>query len=95
MTGTIMGRGRKATGKYKTQYNVRGGNNEEIRTDLGVLEQKKIPETEINMTTIIATDKKKSEEKDIIMAKENELPKLAQFNIYEEMVDSGKQTSST
>lgn len=47
------------------------------------------------MTTIIATDKKKSEEKDIIMAKENELPKLAQFNTYEEMVDSGKQTSST
>ena len=36
-----------------------------------------------------------SKDKDITMAKENELDKLAQFGTYEEVVNSGQKTLST
>ena len=48
-----------------------------------------IPETEINMTAV--SDNMRSKDKDIIMAKENELDKLAQFGTYEEVVSSGQK----
>ena len=67
VTGTITGRAGKATGKYKTWYNIRGENNEERSIDLGSLEWERIPETEINLTY---TDSRTSEDKDIITAKE-------------------------
>ena len=40
------------------------------------------------MTTVIASDRKTSQKTAIIMAKENELDKLPQFNTYEEVVDN-------
>ena len=82
----------KATGKYKTWYNIRGENNEERSIDLGSLEWERIPETEINLTY---TDSRTSEDKDIITPKENELSKLAQFETYEEVLDCGQRTLST
>ena len=52
-----------------------------------------IPETEINMAAV--SYNMGSKDKDIIMAKENELDKLAQFGTYEEVVNSGQKTLST
>ena len=92
VTGTIMSRAGKSTGKYKTWYNVRDGNNEERSIDLGVVEWEKIPDTEINITS--ASEKVKSEEKDITIAKKNELHKLAEFNTYEEIAECGQRTST-
>ena len=74
----------KATGKYKTWYNIKSENNEERSINLGSLEWEMIPETEINMAAV--SDNMGSKDKDIIMAKENELYKLAQFGTYEEVV---------
>ena len=48
-----------------------------------------IPETKINMAAV--SDNMGSKDKDIIMAKENELDKLAQFGTYEEVVNSGQK----
>ena len=45
-TGTVIVQAGKATGKYKTWYNVRGENNEERSIELGTLEWEWIPETE-------------------------------------------------
>ena len=75
ITGTIMSRAGKATGKYKTRYNIKNENNEERSIDLGSLECEIIPETEINMAAV--SDNMGSKDKDIIMAKENELDKPA------------------
>ena len=93
ITGTIVSRAGKATGKYKTWYNIKNENNEERSIDLGSLEWEMIPETEINMAAV--SDNMGSKDKDIIMAKENELDKLAQFGTYEEVVNSGQKTLST
>ena len=87
----IMSRTSKATGKYKTWYNIKNENNEERSIDLRSLEWKMIPETEINMAAV--SDNMGSKDQDIIMAKENELDKLAQFGTYEEVVNSGQKTS--
>ena len=84
ITGTIMSRAAKATGKYKTWYNIKNENNEERSIDLGSLEWEMIPETEINMAAV--SDNMGSKAKDIIMAKENELDKLG---TYKEVVNSG------
>ena len=46
ITGTIMSRAGKATGKYKTWYDIKNENNEERSVDLGCLEWEMIPETE-------------------------------------------------
>ena len=83
----------KAPGKYKTWYNIKNENNEERSIDLGSLEWEMIPETEINMPAV--SDNMGSKDKDIIMAKENELDKLAQFRTYEEVVNNGQKTLST
>ena len=93
ITGTIMSRAGKATGKYETWYNIKNENNEERSLDLGSLEWEMIPETETNMAAV--SDNMGSKDKDIIMAKENELDKLAQFGTYEEVVNSGQKTLST
>ena len=61
--------------------------------DLGSLEWEMIPETEINMAAV--SDNMGSKDKDIIMAKENKLDKLAQFGTYEEVVSSEQKTLST
>ena len=90
ITGTNAG---KATGKYKTWYNIKNENNEERSIDPGSLEWEMIPETEINMAA--ALDIMGSKDEDIIMAKENELDKLAQYGTYEEVVNSGQKTLST
>ena len=90
---TIISRAGKSTGKYKTWYNIRDDNNKERSVDLSVVEWEKIPDTEINITC--ASDKVESEEKDITMAKKNELDKLAQFNTYEEVAEQGQRTLST
>lgn len=95
VTGTIMGRAGKVTGKYKTWYNVRDGNNEDRSIDLGNIEWEMIHDTEINVTTVTASDKKTSQKTDIIVAKENELDKLTQFNTYEEVEASGQEVLST
>ena len=87
ITGTIMSRAGRATGKYKTWYNIKNGNNKERSVDLGSQEWEMIPETEINMAAV--SDNMGSKDKDIIMTKENELYKLAQFGTYEEVVNSG------
>ena len=52
-----------------------------------------IPETEINMAAV--SDNIGSTDKDIMMAKENELDKLVQFGTHEEVVNSGQKTLST
>ena len=52
-----------------------------------------IPETEINMAAV--SDNMGSKDKDIIMDKENELDKLAQFGTYEEVENSEQKTLST
>ena len=91
VTGTILGRAGKLTGKYKTWYNVRDENNEERSIDLRNLEREKVPETEINITAV--SDNTKAN--DIIKAKENELDKLAQFETYEEVFNYGQKTLST
>ena len=90
ITGTIMSRAAKATGKYTTWYNIKNENNEERSIDLGSLEWEMIPETEINMAAV--SDNMESKAKDIIMAKENELDKLG---TYKEVVNSGQKTLST
>ena len=83
------------TGKYKTWYHVRDGNNEDRSIGLGNIEQEKIRDTGTNVTTVTASDKKTSQKPDIIMAKENELDKLSQFNTYEEVEASGQEILST
>ena len=93
ITGTIMSHAGKTTGKYKTWCNIKNENNEERSIDLGSLEWEMIPETEINMAAV--SDNMGSKDKDIIMAKENELVKLAQFGTYKEVVNSGQKTLST
>ena len=90
ITDTIMSRAVKATGKYKTWYNIKNENNEERSIDLGSQEWEMIPETEIN--TAAVSDNMGSKDKDIIMAKENELDKLAQFGTYEKVVNSGQKS---
>ena len=93
ITDTIMSRAGKATGKYKTWYNIKNENNKERSIDLGSLEWEMIPETEINIAAV--SDNMGSKDKDITMAKENEFDKLAQFGTYEEVVNSGQKTLST
>ena len=70
VTGTILSRAGKATGRYKTWYNIRNESNEERRVDLGRFEWEKIPETEINISD--SSNSKRSESKEINIAKENE-----------------------
>ena len=93
ITGTIMSHAGKATGKYKTWYNIKNDNNEERSIDIGSLEWEMIPETEINMAAV--SDNMGSKDKDIIMAKENDFDKQAEFGTYEEVVNSGQKTLST
>ena len=88
VTGTILCRAGKLTGKYKTWYNVRDENNQERSIDLRNLEWEKVPETEINITAV--SDNTKAN--DIIKAKENELDKLAQFETYEEVFNYGQKS---
>ena len=84
---------RKAAGKYRTWYNVRDENLEERSVDLGQIEWEKVPESEINITFI--TDSLQSVSKEIIIAKENELNKLALFDTYQEVTDCGQKPLST
>ena len=90
VTGAILGRAGKSTGKYKTWYNVRDENNQNSSIDLRSIEWEKVPETEINITAI-SDD---TEKNDIINAKENELDKLAQFETYEDVFNYGQKTLS-
>ena len=55
MISTIMSRAGKATGKYKTWYNVKDSNNEEQSIDLGNIEWEKVPDTEINVASVSNT----------------------------------------
>ena len=57
ITGTILSRAGKTTGKYKSWYNIRNENNEERSVDLSRLEWVKIPETEINITQTVSVNK--------------------------------------
>ena len=91
--GTVTSRAGKATGKYRTWYNVRDENLEERSVDLGQIEWEKVPESEINITSI--TDSLRSESKEVTIAKENELNKLAQFDTYQEVTDCGQKPLST
>ena len=91
--GTVTSRAGKATGKYRTWYNVRDENLEERSVDLGQIEWEKVPESEINITSI--TDSLGSVSKEIIIAKENELNKLALFDTYQEVTDCGQKPLST
>ena len=93
VTGTILCRAGKVTGRYKTWHNIRNERNEERSVDLGRLGWEKIPETEINIAEI--TNSKGSESKEINIAKENELEKLVQFETYKEEVDCGQRALST
>ena len=86
-----MSRAGKATGKYKTWYNIKNENNEERSIDLGSLEWEMILETKINMAAV--SDNMGSKDKDIIMATENELDKPT--GTYEEVVNRGQKTLST
>ena len=52
ITGRIISRAGKATGKYKTWYNIKNENNEKRSIDLGSLEWEMIHETEINMAAV-------------------------------------------
>ena len=91
--GTVTSRAGKATGKYRTWYNVRDENLEERSVDLGQIEWEKVPESEINITSI--TDSLGSVSKETIIAKENELNKLALFDTYQEVTDCGQKPLST
>ena len=91
--GTVTSRAGKATGKYRTWYNVRDENLEERSVDLGQIEWEKVPESEINITSI--TNSLRSESKEVTIAKENELNKLAQFDTYQEVTDCGQKPLST
>ena len=82
-----MSRAGKTTGKYKNEKS------EERSIDLGSLEYEMIPEIKINMAAV--SDNMGSKDKDVIMAKENELDTLAQFGTYEEVVNSGQKVLST
>ena len=62
---------------------------EERSVDLGQIEWKKVPESEINITSV--TDGLGSVSKEIIIAKENELNKLALFDTYQEVTDCGQK----
>ena len=94
ITGTILSRAGKATGKYKSWYNIRNENNEERSVDLSRLEWVKIPETEINITQTVSVNKS-SGSKSIENAKDIELEKLIQFQTYEEVANKGQKTLST
>ena len=52
ITGIIISRAGKATGKYKNWYNIKNDSNEGKSIDLGSLEWEMIPETEINMAVV-------------------------------------------
>ena len=52
VTGTILGRTCKSTGKYKIWYNVRDEYNQERSIDLRNIEWETVPETEINITAV-------------------------------------------
>ena len=93
ITGSVLGRAGKASGKYKTWYNIRNENGEERSIDLERLEWEKMHETEINITEI--ANKQKSESEEIVSAKVNELEKLVQFDTYEEVNDNGQKVLST
>ena len=64
----VTSRAGKATGKYRTWYNVRDENPEERSVDLGQIEWEKVPESEINITS--STDSIHSVSKEITIAKE-------------------------
>ena len=93
ITGSVLGRAGKASGKYKTCYNIRNENGEERSIDLERHEWEKMLETEINITEI--ANKQKSESEEIVSAKVNELGKLVQFDTYEEVNDNGQKVLST
>ena len=93
ITGSVLGRAGKASGKYKTWYNIRNENGEERSIDLERHEWEKMHETEINITEI--ANKQKSESEEIVSAKVNELEKLVQFDTYEEVNDNGQKVLST
>ena len=80
-------------GKYRIWYNVRDENLEERSVDLGQIEWEKVPESEINITSI--TDSLGSVIKEIIISKANELNKLALFDTYQEVTDCGQNPLST
>ena len=82
VTGTILRRTGKASGKYKSWYNVRNENTEERSVDLNRLEWEKITETEINNYQTVA-DNRNSASISVENAKDKELEKLAQFQTYE------------
>ena len=90
--GTVTSHVGKATEKYRTWYNVRDENLEERSVDLGQIEWEKVPESEMNITSI--TDNLQSVSKEITNAKENELNKFALFDSYQEITDCGQKPLS-
>ena len=93
ITGSVLGRAGKASGKYRTWYNIRNENGEERSIDLERHEWEKMHETEINITEI--ANKQKPESEEIVSAKVNELEKLVHFDTYEEVNDHGQKVLST
>ena len=67
-------------------------NLEEQSVDLGQIEWEKVPESEINITSI--ADSLRSVSKEITIAKENELHKFALFDSYQEVTDCGQKPLS-
>ena len=94
VTGTILSRAGKATGKYKSWYYVRNENNEERSVDFSRFEWESIPEIEINITQTVDVNTS-SEGKSIERAKEIELEKLAQFQTYGKVANKGQKALST
>ena len=91
-TATIIGRAGKATGQYNTWFNVRNENGEEMSLDLNrVKEWRKIDE----QVNIVLIPRYRHNEQECVLAKQEELQKLKDFETYEEVEDKGQNRIST
>ena len=91
--GTVTSRAGKPSRKYRTWYNVRDENLKEQSVDLGQIEWEKVPESEINITSI--TDSLRSESEEVTIVKENEVNTLALSDTYQDVTDCGQKPLST
>ena len=99
----VLGRGGRATGKYKNHFNIEKENNEKVcldfsKTQYAILEQEEEVSGEEDYHSseeVLISSKEFSVNEKIEEAKEIEIQNWRNFNVFEETVDKGQSTIST
>ena len=99
--GLIMSRAGKANGKYKNCFNIlKDGNQDQTQVNVDNVALEKLDPEAKEQIMLIDEDSeilvlKSSEDPKVTKAKQDELQKFKEFNVYKEVKDVGQSTIST